>query len=160
MKTLQKFAWPGLAIVFVIALASGSFAARPQPMTQQARIDRLASQIRCPTCEGLSVQQSVSPLAESSKQEITNEVQAGKTDKQIRDYFVSRYGPTALMSPKRTGIVNLAWILPVLVGIALIAGVVLAIRKWGIGRGTPGPTATERRRVEIALEHVPGETAR
>jgi cytochrome c-type biogenesis protein CcmH len=157
-RQLQRYAWPVLIAVLLIAFGVGTFTdAHTAPPTAQQRVDRLASEIRCPTCEGLSVQQSVAPLAESAKQQISTEVAAGQSDQQIKAYFVSRYGSNALMSPKRQGVNWAVWLVPAAAALALIGGVVFAVRRWRIGTGASHtrPTDEQRRRVTVALEHTP-----
>jgi cytochrome c-type biogenesis protein CcmH/NrfF len=143
--------WLVLAAMFgavVIAALPQSDSVR----TPDERVAHLSKQIRCPTCAGRSVEESMAPLAVSSKEEITKRVQEGQSDEQIRAYFVSRYGNTALMSPERTGINRLPWVLPVLFVAAGAFVLVLAMRRWqAAGAGSYSPSDDDRSLVEAAL---------
>lgn len=148
---LQRMAWPILMVVFVAALAVGTFTSSDTgPRTQQDRIDNLAGQIRCPTCAGLSVGQSEAPLAQSAKEVIVSQVSAGRTDAEIKAYFVGTYGDTALMSPARNGVALTAWLLPAFTGALLVVLVIFAISKWTSSK-TIRPTEADRDRVARAL---------
>jgi cytochrome c-type biogenesis protein CcmH len=150
---MKRFRWWLLLGVIVATLVVAAIPGDGSPRTADERVQHLALQIRCPTCAGLAVEQSTAPLAVSSKEEIRTRVQQGQSDEQIRAYFVSRYGSTALMSPEKTGINRLPWIVPVLLVIVAIAVLVLVVRRW---RGQSvvdltSPTAEDRMLVEAAL---------
>lgn len=149
---IKRYAWPVLTAFLLVALAIGTLNASRPVQTNEQRVTSLASQIRCPTCAGLSSEQSESPLAQSVKVEIAGQVAAGRSDKQIKAYFVSKYGDSALMTPKRSGFAAFAWILPILGAVFVTVGVVYAIRRWGSKGQRKEPTQAERNRVNTALE--------
>lgn len=64
------------------------------------RSERLGKMLRCPVCQGLSVADSRSDAAVAMQNRIREFVEAGYSDEQIVDYFVSRYGEWALLKPK------------------------------------------------------------
>lgn len=144
---------PLLALVAVVAV--GALAAAPSVAAQQpgmeglesgrsgaledpeleARATALASQLRCPVCQGLSIQDSPSPLAQDMKDLIRSQVAAGATDRQVRDYFISKYGEWVLLEPQARGFNLLVYLLPAL---ALIGGaglIVVAVRRWTAPEG-------------------------
>lgn len=122
----NRTTWIAIAVVIfgtlVFSLQKGT--------ESQSRNARLADQIRCPTCAGLAVSESNSPLATVSRDEINRRVAEGQTDEEIRSYFVSRYGETALMSPKRSGATLIAWLAPVLFAVAAGVGIAYTVRRW------------------------------
>lgn len=118
-----------------------------------ARSETLANELRCPTCAGLSVADSTTPLAVSSRQEIDRRIAAGETDQQIRDYFVSRYGTQALLSPPSQGVAGLVWALPVGGAVLAVILVALALNRWRKRSALHRePTAEEHELVRRALE--------
>lgn len=96
----------------------------------EARATGLAAELRCPVCQGLSIQDSPSPLAQQMKDLIRTRVVAGESDEEIRGYFVSRYGEWVLLEPRAQGFNLVVYLLP---GLALLGGlglIVVAVRRW------------------------------
>lgn len=125
--TSRRLAW---ALVLVAALGLAAFGlsralAPEQPHTPAAVTQQVAASLRCPTCQGLSVADSPSQLAEGIRRTIHDQAQAGRSPDQIRAYFVARYGEWILLSPPRHGLGWLVWALPMVV---LVAGSTLAWR--------------------------------
>ena len=98
----------------------------------EARASRLASELRCPVCQGLSIQDSPSPLALQMKDLIRTQVGQGRTDAEIRGYFVSKYGEWVLLQPRPTGFNLLVYVLPALALLAGLGLVLFAIRRWTV----------------------------
>lgn len=105
------------------------------PVTEEQRSEQLASSLRCPTCQGLSVADSNSPLAQSMRGIIEERVAAGESDAVVRQFFVDRYGEWVLLAPPASGSGWLVWAVPVL---AVLLGVAVAAQRVGRrgGRGT------------------------
>lgn len=108
---------------------TGARAAARDPALE-ARATRLASELRCPVCQGLSIQDSPSPLALQMKDLIRAQLAAGRSDAEVREYFVSRYGEWVLLEPRAAGFNLLVYLLPAL---GLLGGAVVvafAVRRW------------------------------
>ena len=75
----------------------------------------VASDLRCPTCVGLSVLESDAPFSKQIKDEVTNQLKAGKSHEDILTFFTERYGPWILRVPPKTGVSVLAWAIPLAV---------------------------------------------
>lgn len=84
----------------------------------QDRFRDVASELRCPTCVGLSVLESDAPFSKQIKTEVTNQLRSGKSGDDILKFFTERYGPWILRSPPKDGINILAWGIP----LALLVG--------------------------------------
>ncbi len=124
----RRLTWGLLGLVLVGALAVGS-GGRSGPPTEDQRVRRISSVVRCPTCRGLSAAQSDAPPAEAIREEVRRRVQAGETDAEVKGYLVSRYGEDILLQPKTDGVGILVWALP-LIGVTVAAGgLVLVLRK-------------------------------
>ena len=105
-------------------------AANPQDSALDAQTKALATQLRCPVCQGLSLQDSPSELAQQMRAVIKDQLRAGRTPAQVRDYFISKYGEWILLQPEPHGFNLAVYLLPVL---GLLAGggvIVLAARRW------------------------------
>ncbi|MDP9071883.1 MAG: cytochrome c-type biogenesis protein CcmH [Actinomycetota bacterium] len=134
-----------LAPVLAAALFLGA-RTEEGPPTPAARTSRIAQEVRCPTCEGLSAAESDAPASLAIRQEIRRRVEAGETDAEIRSYLVSRYGRDVLLKPEATGVASLVWLLPVAAGICAVAGLGLAFRRW---RATPWREASPEDRLLV-----------
>jgi cytochrome c-type biogenesis protein CcmH len=138
-----------MALVLVAALAVG---ARGQsgPPTDAQRVNRIADQVRCPTCRGLSAADSDAPAARAVREEVLRRVQAGETDGAILAYLVSRYDASILLKPEGDGVAGLVWALPVAGLVVAIGALILAFRRWRAGPGT-AVSAADRALVDEAL---------
>ena len=76
------------------------------------RINSLNKSLMCPVCPGESIDQSQNTLALQMRDIVVGKVNEGKTDQEIKEYFVSKYGPVVLMEPPKKGIGLLAWVFP------------------------------------------------
>ena len=112
-----------LLVVLAIALAFGSGLGSSVAPTAAARAAAIDSQVRCPSCEDLSVAQSSASAAIAVRHEVARMVNAGRTDQQVEQALVAQYGSTILLRPPASGLTGLVWLLPALGG-AIAAGVV------------------------------------
>ena len=83
----------------------------------ERRAHKLNKVIMCPVCPGESIDQSQNDLAAQMRNVVSKKVYEGKTDQEIKEYFVSKYGPVVLMEPPREGIGLLAWIFPIILSV-------------------------------------------
>jgi len=116
----------------VFVLAGALFVGRGDSGQQSdgQRAHDIATEIRCPTCRGLSAADSDAPAAQAIRDDILRRVQAGQTAGEIRGYLVSRYGAEILLRPERRGVAGLVWLLPVIALGAAVVGMILAFRRW------------------------------
>lgn len=138
----RRLSWGMLAVVLVGALAYGS-RGDSGPVTEDQRVERITSVVRCPTCQGLSVAQSDAPAARAIEEEVRRRVQAGESGGQIKDYLVSRYGQEVILQPEARGVGLLVWALPVLGGVAAVAGLVVVLRGRRVKPGRKVSAADE-----------------
>lgn len=102
-----------LLVAAAVALLGLTRASSPESApTLQERVAAVSATIRCPTCQGLSIQDSPSVLATGSRQIVEQQLREGRTPDEVRQYFVDRYGSSALLSPQPDGAGLLAWLLP------------------------------------------------
>ena len=89
----------------------------------------IASELRCPVCQGLSVADSQAETAVAMYERIKELVRLGYSEDQIDTYFVQRYGDWVLLAPPADGLGILLWVLPALFTIGVLPLVLFLTRK-------------------------------
>ena len=105
-------------------------AARKFAQTNAARAGELAAELRCPDCEGLSVEASSTSAARAIRRDIRARVDDGQSDEDIRQAYVDRYGESILLKPEGGGLGVVVWGLPVAALILGAIGLAVALRRW------------------------------
>ena len=103
----------------------------------EARTSAVASKLRCPVCQGLSIQESPSELSQQMRAVVRDQLAAGRSPAEVEAYFVSKYGEWILLTPAPKGINLLVYALPVLLVLGGLLGVVLAVRRWTVAPSVP-----------------------
>lgn len=104
----------------------------------EARTRDVASQLRCPVCQGLSIEDSPTDLARDMRAVVRDQLASGKTADEVKAYFVDAYGEWILLQPRPSGLNLVVYLLPLL-GIGIGAAVILrSVRRW-TGRPAPDP---------------------
>jgi cytochrome c-type biogenesis protein CcmH/NrfF len=127
-------AWAAAAVIAVVALGIGSV--HPHQPSLSARIARLDSVIKCPSCVDLSIAQSDAPIAVGLRSEVAAWVHEGLSDTRIEQLVVARFGGQALLVPSGSGVDVLLWAVP----LAVVGGAAVALA-WYLWR---------RRRLEVS----------
>ena len=78
----------------------------------ELRIQRLNKTIMCPVCPGESIDQSQNQLAGQMRAIVAEQVREGRSDQQIKAFFVERYDQSVLLQPPQEGFSLLVWLLP------------------------------------------------
>lgn len=117
-----------------LVLAAVPARAAAQPLQTDTEIEaatrQLASEMRCPVCQGVSIQDSPTELAQEMKSVIRQRLQEGESPAEVQAYFVDRYGEWILLRPEAQGFNLVVYILPVL-GLLVGGGLVFrTVRKW------------------------------
>ena len=116
-------------ILILLTLLGGGLQAAPAPeIEEQTRA--ISAELRCVVCQNLSVADSPSEMAQQMRASVREQLQAGKSPQEIKDFFVSKYGEWVLLAPTNAGFNRLLWWLPLTV---LIIGVITALllaRRW------------------------------
>ena len=140
----------GLAVgaATLVALVALSGGAQRTPAERSAA---LATQLRCPDCQGLSVADSPTASAVEIRRQIDQLIADGASDAEVRRHFTDRYGEWILLAPSAP----FAWVLPfaILIG---GAGLLVAWLRPRSGRSLPPPESSidpvERRRLRDEVE--------
>ena len=146
--------------LIALGIAVAVVALQPPPaQTAEGQALQLAGELRCPDCEALSVAESHTGAADTIRAEIAEQLAAGRSVDEVRQYFVDRYGQWILLQPADP----LIWLLPVaviLVGVAVFAWWLLGRRDQAdaeAGKVAESPADDEARRaVRDELEALDG----
>ncbi len=115
-------------ILLLVVLAGPALAVQPDEILPdpvlEARARGISQDIRCPVCQGESIDDSSAPISRDLRIIIRERLVAGDTDAQVIDYIVARYGEFVLFNPRANGSNLILW----LAGPALLlAGIGIAV---------------------------------
>ena len=96
----------------------------------EARTAAVASTLRCPVCQGESIQDSPAELAQQMRAIVKERLSAGETPQQIQAYFMSKYGEWILLEPRRTGLNLVLYAVPIALVVGGLALVAILVRRW------------------------------
>lgn len=102
---MRRSFWPLLLLLLACASSEDDL---------EERATRIGRQLRCPVCRGVPIAESPAALAQQMMGIVREQVQSGKSDAEILQYFEERYGEWVLLDPKPHGINLAVWVLPVL----------------------------------------------
>ncbi len=145
------------AVVLVASWLLAGVASGQRGLDDQVR--EIASGLRCPVCQNLSVADSPSEMAQQMRAVIRERLSAGQSRAEIEAYFVGKYGQWILLSPRQSGFNLVLWIGPFA---ALVLGLLAAARlahRWARRRaGAPAPpvdpSVLDRVRAEAADDRM------
>jgi len=106
----------------VSVLAIDSEQAFDDPVLQ-ARYEKLVAEVRCVTCQNQNIKDSNAFIASDLRREIRRMIGEGKSNDEIKDFLVTRYGDFVLYRPRFEGKTLVLWIAPFL--LVLFGGVAL-----------------------------------
>jgi cytochrome c-type biogenesis protein CcmH len=142
------------AIVLVLAAVFAQAAEAPpaaaDPAVEQRLMD-LAEELRCLVCQNQSLADSNADLAVDLRNQVREQIQAGKSDAEIRAWLTQRYGDFVLYRPPVKATTLLLWVGPFVLLVGGVIGLFLALRRR---RGRVAPAALtdeERARAEALL---------
>ncbi|HEY4318851.1 MAG TPA: cytochrome c-type biogenesis protein [Herbaspirillum sp.] len=150
------------ALVLVLGMLNASHAAIevlefPDDAQRQRYYD-LASVLRCPKCQNQNIAESSSPIAHDLRGEVRRMVVEGRSDEQIVDFMVSRYGDFVLYDPPLSSRTMLLWFGPALLllaGGAALAAIVANRRRSRPATESPLSDAERLRLASLLQDAAP-----
>ena len=91
---------------------------------EETRFHALATELRCVMCQNQSLADSNAQIAHDLRREVLKLMHEGRSDAEIKQFLVDRYGEFVLYKPRVEGRTWLLWLGPALV---LLAGAVLVV---------------------------------
>lgn len=111
----------------------------------EARARTISHDIRCPVCQGETIDDSNAPIARDLRIIIRERLVAGDSDAAVVDYIVARYGEGVLFNPPARGVNLVLW----LAGPALLlAGIAVAVTA-GRRRSVPEAALTTEEEARV-----------
>ena len=129
-----------IALLATLALA---LLAAPATAADQASLTELEKEVMCPVC-GTLLQLAESPQAQRERVFIERQIEAGKSEAEIKDALVAEYGNEVLALPPDSGFSLSAYVVPIVALLLAAAALAVGVWRWrraGNGPGGPGPTA-------------------
>ena len=112
--------------VLLLVVSLGVYAQVREPSEEaQGRAARLAEQLRCLVCQNQSIADSNADLAVDLRRQITEQIGQGRSDAEIVDFMVQRYGDFVLYKPPLKATTLVLWFGPL---ILLVIGAAILIR--------------------------------
>ncbi|HSS19170.1 MAG TPA: cytochrome c-type biogenesis protein [Pyrinomonadaceae bacterium] len=146
-------------LIFCSALSFPTFAKEAAPSAAdpalEERVMRLSKELRCLVCQNETLADSQADLAEDLRNQVREQMRAGKTDKEVVAYLTQRYGKFILYNPPVDPTTYLLWFGPFLL---LPLGLLLLFRylKYRRKQIVETPlTDAERQRAEALLQVDP-----
>jgi cytochrome c-type biogenesis protein CcmH len=145
--------WLPWLLIGVVAIGAIAYAAWPRggDETVDAHVRRLARELRCADCQGLSVADSTTSTARATRRDLEARIRRGESDAEIRQVYVDRYGEAILLKPASGGLGAVVWALPIAALVLGAGGLFLALRRW---QRQPRLTATPEDEELVARERA------
>ena len=118
--------------MLLLALSTAAYATEPtdyRSAAEETRFRALAASLRCVMCQNESLADSSAPIAHDLRRKILELIRAGKSDAQIRDYLVARYGEFVLYAPRVEPTTWLLWFGPPLLLLIGLGTVIVIVRR-------------------------------
>jgi len=142
----------------LLLLAFAAFTAHAKeaaPLAQDEAVEKrlvdISSELRCLVCQNESLSGSRAELADDLRREIRSMIKDGKSDKEIMDFMVDRYGDFVRYRPPLKASTLLLWFGPGLFMVAGISGLVLYLRRRNKAIKDAPLSAEEQRQAERLL---------
>jgi cytochrome c-type biogenesis protein CcmH len=144
-----------LAILALLVAVSPAVALTPDEQLKdpalEARARVISAQLRCLVCQNQSIDDSEAPLAKDLRTLVREQLTAGKTDSQVLDFVVERYGQFVLLKPRFEPETLILWGTPF--AVLLIAGIAMLLRRKRANVAPETPLSDdEKRALERAMQ--------
>ena len=142
-------------ILLLLTMCLPAFAKEAAPAVDDPVLERramkLATELRCLVCQNQSLADSNADLAIDLKNQVRSQIREGRSDAQIREYMVARYGDFVLYSPPWKPTTALLWAGPFVLLIAGALALVMYLRSRRARIVTTELTADEHARAQVLL---------
>jgi cytochrome c-type biogenesis protein CcmH len=141
------------ALACTLALAKEAAPLAEDPVVEQ-RLIAISEEMRCLVCQNESLAGSRAELAQDLRRELRELIRAGKTDAEIKEFMVSRYGDFVLYRPPVKPTTWLLWAGPFVLMIGGVIALLVYLRRRGqaVAGGDAALSDDDRKRVQALLQ--------
>ena len=158
----QLFALLAALVVAVAGMATAQAQVQQEAQTiasdpaLEKKVNEIGLELRCLVCQNQTISDSIAGLAVDLKNQIREQLQAGKSEKEILAFMVERYGDFVLYRPPVRATTVLLWAGPfVLLALAVFGAVVVVRRRRVEADNAPQLTEAQRRKAAQLLQDEP-----
>ncbi len=148
-----------IAVLAALVLATGAIGKEAAPLAEdeavEKRLVKIAEELRCLVCQNESLAGSRADLAEDLRREVRGLIKQGRTDQEVKDFLVSRYGDFVLYQPPVKPTTWLLWGGPFLLLIVGVTALIAYLRRRSSQVRKAELTEEERKRAEALLKETP-----
>jgi cytochrome c-type biogenesis protein CcmH len=144
-----------ILLIMLAFIAFPAFAVQPDEMLAdpalEARARAITATLRCPVCQGESIDDSNAPISRDLRLLVRERIVAGDSDTQAVDYILARYGDFVLFKPRWSGTGLVLWLagpLMLLAGVGIAFGV---LRRRQTAPEAAPISAAEQAEIDAAL---------
>lgn len=146
-----------LAMAWLALFLATGWAGDAQPTAAdpalEARVNRLAAELRCLVCQNQSLADSHADLAIDLKNQVREQLKAGRSEQEVIGYMTDRYGDFVLYRPPVKATTLLLWAGPLLL---LLVGGLVAWRQLARPRDLPDPAPLDAQASQRAAQLLDG----
>jgi len=119
----------------------------------EKRLIHISEELRCMVCQNESLASSRAELANDLREEVRKLIREDKSDSQIKEYLVTRYGDFVLYKPEVKPLTWVLWFGPFLLLVIAIMGMAYYLRqRQGVQKTSPVLSDEDRRKVQEILK--------
>jgi cytochrome c-type biogenesis protein CcmH len=145
-----------LTLLLALQCALPAFANEAQPLAEDPVVEKrligISAELRCLVCQNESLAGSRADLALDLRREIRTLIKDGKTDAEITDFMVSRYGDFVLYRPPVNRVTWLLWFGPFVLLIGAVVVLVRMVRQSQNSKQPKGLDAAQRAKALALLQ--------
>ena len=145
-----------LALLLALQCAMGAHAGEATPLAEdpvvEQRMITISEELRCLVCQNESLAGSRADLALDLRRELRTLIKANKTDAEIMEYMVSRYGDFVRYRPPVKPITWMLWFGPFLLLIGAVVALVRMVRRNQRSAAAPELNAEQRKKAQSLLK--------
>ncbi len=144
----------GISLLMLLSAAASAVIESHEFADEQlrARYQQLSAELRCPKCQNQNIADSNAPIAHDLREQLYAQLHEGRSDEEIVDYMVQRYGEFVMYRPRWSKVTMVLWLAPViLLGLAL--WILMATLRGGRAQAMAATVLTEaeQRRLDDLL---------